>query len=274
MKSLKVCLHGKYEQRRVSDPPESKGSTVELPSLFVHRLTKMHWLLLVSSVFALCAFSQTIIIDEYPPLGSMSQFTGHITGVTNPEQFKLIMLVSGDGGNTFWDKTHNQYLASGVADPGSAQNAAIVISPSGSWSISNWVTLDPVAAKSDAVAPIVKFFLLPITFDVSWPNYSIESIQIPGNVINAAVTSLTLNRDTQTQAQGPVNPAPIVQQPSGIASFLPSTAAQPPPTSSSHQATSTSLPDANLMASGASSVPIVFGAVLASSVVVIVSSSV
>ena len=63
-----------------------------------------------------------------PPMGANTPVSGTVTGLNCANgAYKGILLVSGDNGATYWDKSHSRYLNLGVPNPGQAQNAGVPI---------------------------------------------------------------------------------------------------------------------------------------------------
>jgi len=120
-----------------------------------------------------------------PPSGSVTPVSGKITGLTGPaSNYKGILLISsGDNIDLWWDKSHSRYLNLGVPNPGQAQNAGVVLASDFTFNWDNWAS----APAQDGVARAFRFFVMPQSFDMTWPNYQIEGIPIPGDVLAAAI---------------------------------------------------------------------------------------
>ena len=58
------------------------------------------------------------------------------------------------------------------------------------------LTCDCRSAPSDANAALMRFIVLPASFDLTWPDYQIEGGGIPQYVLNAGVEEGSVNRVT------------------------------------------------------------------------------
>ena len=132
-----------------------------------------------------------------------------------------------------------QYLLES-SNPGVDQNAGIPMNAD--WSYGPWTPwCNPGAVAEDSTAQFMRVYLLPQSFDLSWPDYQIEGMPIPGDVLDAAVASLEVDRTTNAAAAsaGPVpsTAATVTSTPSSRSS-----AAQPSASAGAVVATPSSLP--------------------------------
>jgi hypothetical protein len=76
------------------------------------------------------------------------------------------------------------------------QNAGVVLRPDWSWTLEGYA-----GSQYDAVSDLWRAYLLPQTFDLSWPNYLIEGIPMRGDVPNGALCWVEVSK-TQGFTQG------------------------------------------------------------------------
>lgn len=119
-----------------------------------------------------------------------------------------------------WDKSHTPYFlafqAGALPNPGPVQNAAVVIQPDWSFSLFNYV-----ASPYDLTSPLWRSYVVPSSYDMSWPHYQIEGIPIGGQ-FNAALTSNQVNRNDAAP------PQPVAPPPPAVSSSSSSTPSAPP----------------------------------------------
>jgi hypothetical protein len=125
------------------------------------------------------------------------------------------------------------------------QNAAVVIQPDWSFSLSHYV-----ASPYDLTSPLWRSYVVPSSYDMSWPHYQIEGIPIGGQ-FNGALTSTQVNRNDAAPAQ------PIAPTPPPVVSASSSSSPSAPPTplpivpGSSHNLTVTSFVVSTVATGGA-----------------------
>jgi hypothetical protein len=107
---------------------------------------------------------------DLPPLGTNSPVKGQVLGLSNPTNYKILMLVSAKT-NVWWDKTHNV--------------KGIPIAEDGSFVVKGWV-VDP----HDLTVPNIGIWVVPASF----PKYSAEGTELPEKITQAAVTSKIKSR--------------------------------------------------------------------------------
>jgi hypothetical protein len=107
---------------------------------------------------------------DAPPVGTNQPVTGQVFGVSNPTDYRVLMLVSAIS-NVWWDKTHNVH--------------GIPISEDGSFKIKGWA-VDP----HDLTVPSIGIWIVPTNF----PKYSAEGTALPEKIPLAAVASKIKNR--------------------------------------------------------------------------------
>jgi hypothetical protein len=106
-----------------------------------------------------------------PPLGTNTAVTGQVFGLSNPTDYRVLMLVSAIT-NVWWDKTHNVH--------------GISIAEDGSFSVKGWV-VDP----HDLTVPNIGIWIVPRNF----PKYSAEGVALPEEIPQAAIASKTKSRN-------------------------------------------------------------------------------
>lgn len=107
---------------------------------------------------------------DAPPVGTNQPIAGQVLGLSNPTDYRVLMLVSAIT-NVWWDKTHNVQ--------------GIPIAEDGSFKIKGWV-VDP----HDLTVPNIGIWIVPTNF----PKYSAEGTDLPEIIPQAAVTSKIKNR--------------------------------------------------------------------------------
>jgi hypothetical protein len=107
---------------------------------------------------------------DLPPLGTNSPVMGQVLGLSNPTNYKILMLVSARA-NVWWDKTHNV--------------KGIPIAEDGSFEVKSWV-VDP----HDLTVPNIGIWVVPANF----PKYAAEGTKLPEKITQAAVASKIKNR--------------------------------------------------------------------------------
>lgn len=60
--------------------------------------------------------------------------------------------------------------------------------------------------SADYGVPIFKVYILPQSYDLTWPHYQVDNAQVPPQLVNAAVAWVSVNRHTGDVSQGPVSP--------------------------------------------------------------------
>jgi hypothetical protein len=108
---------------------------------------------------------------DAPPLGTNSPVTGQVLGLSDPTNYKVLMLVSAIT-NVWWDKTHN---VNGIS-----------IAEDGSFEVRDWV-VDP----HDLTVSNIGIWIVPTNF----PEYSAEGTDLPEKIPQAAVASKIKNRN-------------------------------------------------------------------------------
>jgi hypothetical protein len=108
---------------------------------------------------------------DTPPVGTNQPITGQVLGLSNPTDYRVLMLVSAKT-NVWWDKTHNVH--------------GIPIADDGSFKINGWV-VDP----HDLTVPNIGIWIVPTNF----PKYSAEGTALPDKIPQAAVASKIKNRN-------------------------------------------------------------------------------
>jgi hypothetical protein len=100
---------------------------------------------------------------DVPPVGTNQPVTGQVLGLSNPTDYRVLMLVSAIT-NVWWDKTHNVH--------------GIPIAEDGSFKIEGWV-VDP----HDLTVPDIGIWIVPTNF----PAYTAEGTALPEKIPQAAV---------------------------------------------------------------------------------------
>jgi hypothetical protein len=137
------------------------------------------------------------------PVGNAGPITGKITGTDGLvySNYKVAILTSGDGGNTWWDKSHSPYFEHYLRDPsydaGDAQNAAVVIQSDWTWTIQGYQ-----ASPNDATSDLWVAMVVPASFDMKWPDYQIEGTQIRGDLVAAALCYVEMSKTRGFVAAG------------------------------------------------------------------------
>src|SRR5258708_5918306 len=108
---------------------------------------------------------------DAPPVGTNLPVAGQVLGLSNPTDYRVLMLVSAKA-NVWWDKTHNVH--------------GISIAPDGSFKVKGWV-VDP----HDLTVPNIGIWIVPANF----PKYSAEGTALPEKIPQAAVASKIKNRN-------------------------------------------------------------------------------
>jgi len=106
-----------------------------------------------------------------PPVGTNLPVTGQVLGLSNPADYRVLMLVSAIA-DVWWDKTHNVH--------------GIPIAEDGSFNIKGWV-VDP----HDLTVPNIGIWIVPANF----PEYTAEGTELPAKITRAAVASKIKNRN-------------------------------------------------------------------------------
>lgn len=138
-----------------------------------------------------------------PPSGSAGPITGAVTGATglNHNQYKVSVLTSGDGGQTWWDKSHGPYRNKQLADPGydagDAQNAGVVLQADFTWKLANYQ-----ASPNDATSDLWIAFCVPQSYDMSYPAYQIEGVAIRADLQAASLTWVLVSKTRGTLGSG------------------------------------------------------------------------
>jgi hypothetical protein len=114
---------------------------------------------------------------QVPPMGTNQPITGQILGLSNPTDYKVLMLVSAIT-NTWWDKTHNVH--------------GIPIAEDGTFKIVDWV-VDP----HDLTVPNIGIWVVPGDFG----DYIVEGTALPEKIPQAAVASKIQTRNTLSDSQ-------------------------------------------------------------------------
>jgi hypothetical protein len=107
---------------------------------------------------------------DAPPVGTNQPVTGQVLGLSNPADYRVLMLVSAIT-NVWWDKTHNVH--------------GISIAEDGSFKVKGWV-VDP----HDLTVPNIGIWIVPTNFG----KYSAEGVALPEKIPQAAVASRIKNR--------------------------------------------------------------------------------
>jgi len=134
-----------------------------------------------------------------PPVGSDAAVTGKVTGVTgSPADYKLGIVVSGDNGATWWDKTHNY-----PAGTPQAIVTGIPVNADGTFSIMGWANVRP----NDPNSGTMRIVLVRKDFSFLWPAFQIEGIPWPVNFFNdkTLVAMTTVNRQTGEMVHVPTS---------------------------------------------------------------------
>ena len=108
---------------------------------------------------------------DAPPKGTNTPVTGQVLGLSNPTDYRVLMLVSAIT-NVWWDKTHNVH--------------GIPIAQDGSFKVKGWV-VDP----HDLTVPNIGIWIVPTNF----PKYSAEGTALPEKIPQAAVAFKIKNRN-------------------------------------------------------------------------------
>jgi len=138
-----------------------------------------------------------------PPSGSAGAITGAVTGATglNHNQYKVAVLTSGDGGVTWWDKSHGPYRNKQLADPGydagDAQNAGVVLQADFTWKLENYQ-----ASPNDATSDLWIAFVVPQSYDMSYPAYQIEGVAIRADLQAASIAWTLVSKTRGNLASG------------------------------------------------------------------------
>jgi hypothetical protein len=109
---------------------------------------------------------------DAPPIGANTPITGQVLGLSNPTDYRVLMLVSAKT-NVWWDKTHNVH--------------GIPIAEDGSFEVNGWV-VDP----HDLTVPNIGVWIVPTNFPTK---YSAEGTALPERIPQAAVASKIKNRN-------------------------------------------------------------------------------
>jgi len=137
-----------------------------------------------------------------PPSGSAAAITGVVTaGVGSHSKYKVAILTSGDGGKTWWDKSHGPYRNHQLADPGydagDAQNAGVVVKADWTFTLQGYQ-----ASPNDATSDLWIGFVVPSTYDMSYPNYQIEGVAIRGDLQAASLAWTLVSKTKGTEGSG------------------------------------------------------------------------
>ena len=119
-----------------------------------------------ASVVGTGAVAGALVDFEAPVLGSDAPITGKVSGIPNPADYQVLILVSADL-QRWWDKTHNMH--------------GVPIRSDGTFAIKSWV-VDP----HDLTVANVGIWVVPKSFDISWNAYQVEGRPLPDNVKKAA----------------------------------------------------------------------------------------
>ena len=113
---------------------------------------------------------------DTPPMGTNTPVSGQVLGLSNPADYRVLMLVSAIT-NVWWDKTHNVH--------------GIPIAQDGSFKVKGWV-VDP----HDLNVPNIGIWIVPTNF----PKYSAEGTALPDKIPQAAVAFKIKNRNDSAKA--------------------------------------------------------------------------
>jgi hypothetical protein len=120
---------------------------------------------------------------EAPVLGSNAPITGTLSGVPNPGDYQVLILVSSDL-QRWWDKTHNVH--------------GVPIRSDGTFAIESWV-VDP----HDLTVANVGIWIVPKSFDISSNAYQVEGRPLPDKVKQAAAAVRIQRRKEHAQIRIP-----------------------------------------------------------------------
>jgi hypothetical protein len=84
-----------------------------------------------------------------------------------------------------YSEQHSRYLNTNTPNPGQAQNAGVVLGGDGGIAWDQWCS-----APSDAYATKVRFYIVPQSYVMTWPEYQVEGGGLPADLTNSAVASL------------------------------------------------------------------------------------
>jgi len=153
------------------------------------------------------------LVGNLPAKGTTYQLiSGSVSGLCGqPSDYKAVVLLSANNGQTWWDKTHSQYINAAPgrgwtqAETGQKQNAGMVVQTD--WTFSSIVGAWESVPQDDD-ADLFRFYILPNDFPLNYPDYIIEGVALPWGKLEAcAIQSYEYNRAT-----GQVSvPAPNVQ---------------------------------------------------------------
>jgi hypothetical protein len=142
-------------------------------------------------------YTQATVDFTMPPIGTGNDITGKLTGVSDPTQYKVLILVSGDR-YKWWDKTHIQPKGFPQPDP----VEAVPIKTDGSFIITYWAGNDSLGTinKYDLVTAHIGIWVVPINFNTRWENldgtkgYQVEGKPIPPYMIKATLCYVIKDR--------------------------------------------------------------------------------
>jgi len=158
-------------------------------------LSQRKSLAVVLTLAVICLCAGTIAAPSVnfvaPPIGTGNTITGQVTGFTDPTQYKILILVSNDQ-TTWWDKTHIQPY--GKPQPNPVQ--AVVIAADGTFKIPNWAGNPDSNSvnQNDLVTTYIGLWVVPDSFNTTWPIYEVEGAPIPAVVSGCTVCSLIQKR--------------------------------------------------------------------------------
>jgi len=165
------------------------------------------------------------VIVNAPGLGAGNPVTGRVQGVNPPySQYKLGILVSGNNGGTWWDKTHDY--------PNGTPQAVVLgipINADGTFTITGWVS-DP----NDLQAGLMRVILVPQSFSFLWPGCQVEGVPWPNNYFNdqTVLAMTTVDRATGTHTYwlpgGGAPPAASASSAAAARPSAPAASAAPP----------------------------------------------
>jgi hypothetical protein len=135
-----------------------------------------------------------------PPTGQTPPITGTLTGVTDPQKYKVMFLVSGKT-DEWWDKTH--IMPSGRFDQG---GEGIPINTDGSFTCTNWQSV-PLNTGELGI-PNIGIWVVPTTFDARWsengkPIYQCEGQPIPQKLKDATICNVIKDRSNKVVSRWP-----------------------------------------------------------------------
>jgi len=136
----------------------------------------------------------------------------------NPNDYKLVLYISGNQGGTWWDKMHTLYLVYlNDPDAGDDQMQGIPVHADWSWNMTQWAT---PGAITDGTSTYFRAYVIPYSYDTKWPEYEIEGSDIPGTLIAASYGGMQIDRGmnvlTYYDAGGVVSGDQTVQTPDGV----------------------------------------------------------